>query len=539
MPKERYHYESRFLDFANPTKETTGCSNPTKYHFDDPRFPSLTDPQQAWSCGPVLRNPSFKNFSPRVGFAWDVTGKGKTAIRSGFGLYQELVNSGSAIMQIALSMPPYSTQSSVISNPTRKELSLPLTFGPGDLGNRLQTMAYDIQQEHSLQYNFTVEQQMPFGTGLAVSYVGLRGLHLWQVREGNPIPPTDIVNGAPAWFPFLCGGVRSAVNCSGAVPNPAYQRINPAYASFIRDTTGADSWYNSLQVVLNKRLSRGLEFQSAYTWSKSLDTTQGQFYFAECADTGGVEGASPLNARLDKGPSCFDLKHNWHLNLLYHFPNVKSDNFAAKFLHGWWMGNILTAQTGYPFTPLLTAGRSNNGVFSGQGATGIVDRVNVGTDTTSATFRCSGTGSAFPGAPPCSGGSVTYNYIPFDPHKVITGDPNGWFNPLMFRLEPAGFLGNASRGMLRGPGLSTWDVSLNKDTGLRFLGENAKVQFRLEIFNILNHANFSLPSTIGRVFTGALTDPAGASEAPIPNVGKIQTTATSSRQIQLALKLLF
>jgi hypothetical protein len=91
--------------------------------------------------------------------------------------------------------------------------------------------------------------------------------------------------------------------------------------------------------------------------------------------------------------------------------------------------------------------------------------------------------------------------------------------------------------MLRGPMLSTWDVSVNKDTGLPFLGESAKVQFRVEIFNILNHANFATPS--GRIFTGALTDPAGASEAPIPNVAKIQTTATSSRQIQLALKILF
>jgi hypothetical protein len=511
VPRERYKLESRFLNFA--------------------------DPAQSWTYGPVMRNPSLTNISPRIGFAWDVTGHGKTAIRSGFGLYQEVANFGSAISMQAFAMPPYSSQSSVISNPTRQVLSLPLTFGAGDLANRLQSLDYNLHQPHSLQYNFTVEQQMPFGTGLAVSYVGFRGLHLWQVREGNPILPTNFVSGAPAWFPFLCGGVPSAATCAGGVPNPAYQRVNPNYASYIQITTAGDSWYNSLQVVLNKRLSHGLQFQSAYTWSKSLDTTQGQSYFADCADTAELQGLSPLNTRLDKGPSCFDLRHNWHLNLLYHFPNLKSDNFAAKFLHGWWVGNIATAQSGFPFTPLLNVGRSNNGVLSGQGATGIVDRVNVGTDATSATFRCSGTASAFPGAPPCAGGSVTYQFIPYNKDKVITGDPNMWFNPLMFRLEPAGFLGNASRGMLRGPMLSTWDVSVNKDTGLPFLGESAKVQFRVEIFNILNHANFATPS--GRIFTGALTDPAGASEAPIPNVAKIQTTATSSRQIQLALKILF
>jgi hypothetical protein len=512
VPNERYGRQSRFLNFADPT--------------------------QTWTYGPVMRNPSLLNFSPRVGFAWDLMGNGKTAIRSGFGLYQDVATFGTAIFQDALAQPPYSTQSSVNSNPTGRLLTLPLTFGPADLGNRLQSMAYNLNQPYSLKYNFTVEQQMPFGMGLAVSYVGLRGIHLWQVKEGNPVFP-QIVNGAQGWFPFLCSGVPSAVTCPGAVANPAYQRINPNYASFIDIATGGDSWYNSLQVLLNKRLSHGLELQSAYTWGKSLDDTQGQFFFADCAATGEWGGASPTNTRLDKGPSCFDLKHNWHLNLLYHVPNISSNNFVAKLVRGWWVGNIVTAQSGYPFTPQLNANRSNNGEWVGQGAIGIQDRVSLGTDNTSATFSCSGTGSAFPGAPPCSNGHVTYQFIPYDSSKVITGNPNMWFNPLMFRLAPAGFQGNAARGLLRAPGLAAWDISVNKDTSLPFLGETGKLQFRVEIFNILNHANFdALDTNTGRVFTGTLTDPAGAA-APVANVGKITATATSSRQIQLALKIVF
>jgi len=529
VPRERYGIESRFLN--------------------------LTDPTQTWTYGPVMRNPTLHNFSPRVGFAWDIRGNGKTAIRSGFGLYQDLANFGSAILQIPLGMTPYARQNIISSNPLRQLLPVPLQFPdtpltsvcasdlpPANCSNRLQTMAYDLDQPRSLQYNLTVEQQMPRGVGLAVSYVGFRGIHLWQVREGNPIPPTDIINGSPAWLPYLCGGVASAVPCFApvaTVANPAYHRLNPGYASVILIKTSADSWYNSLQVVLKKRLSRGLEFQSAYTWSKSLDTTQGQLYFADCTDQAELEGTSPFNARMDKGPSCFDVRHNWHMNMLYHIPSINSDRLAAKFLRGWWVGNIITARTGFPFTPLVSVGRSNNAVFAGQGTSGIVDRPNVGTDTTTATFRCSGTSSAFPGAPPCSNGSVSYQFIPYDKDKVMTGDPNAWFNPLMFRLAPTGLQGNASRGLLRGPGLSTWDLSLNKDTGLPFLGESTKLQFRAEIFNLLNHANFSLPASIGRVFVGTLTDAAGVSEAPIPNVGKITTTATSSRQIQLALKVIF
>src|SRR5436309_1865 len=529
VPRARHHHESRFLNFADPT--------------------------QNWTYGPVMRNPSLKNFSPRVGFAWDVRANGKTAIRSGFGLYQDLANFGSALLQIVSGMVPYSRQNIVSSNLQRLPLSIPLQFpdipitsvcardlAPADCPNRLQTMAYDLDQPRSLQYNLTLEQQMPLGIGLAVSYAGFRGIHLWQVREGNPIPPTGTINGSPAWLPYLCGGVASAISCPApvaTVPNPAYHRINPGYASVILVKTLGDSWYNSLQMVLKKRLSRGLEFQSAYTWSKSLDTTQGQLYFADCTDQAELEGTSPLNSRIDKGPSCFDLRHNWHLNLLYHIPTINSDRLAAKFLRGWWVGNIVTVRSGFPFTPLVSVGRSNNAVFAGQGTTGIVDRPIVAADTGSATFRCSGTASAFPGAPPCSNGSVTYQFIPFDKDKAITGDPNGWFNPLMFRLAPTGFLGNGSRGMLRGPGLSTWDLSLNKDTAWPFLGESTKLQFRAEIFNLLNHANFSIPASIGRVFVGTLADPAGASEAPISNVGRITTTATSSRQIQLALKVIF
>jgi hypothetical protein len=520
VPREANGIESRFLNFADPT--------------------------QTWTYGPIMRNPSLKNFSPRVGFAWDVNGNGRMSIRSGFGLYYDVATMGTALNQIPSASPPFSSGSTISSNAQRLVLPVPVTFPaasgslcasdlpPDQCTNRLQGMNYNVGQPRSLQYNFTFEHALPLGMGLGVSYVGSRGMHLWQVREGNPIPPTNSINGSPAWMPFLCDGTASAVPCAATVAttsNPVYRRINPAYASNIEINTFGESWYNSLQVLLRKRLSHGLDFQANYALGKSTDTTQGPLFTGECADVGLFEGISPLNPQNDKGPSCFDVLHNFHVNVLYHLPNIKSDGLLAKFFNGWWMGNIVSAHSGLAFTPLLNVGRSNNGNYAGFGTQGIVDRPDVGADTTSATFRCSGTGSAFPGAPPCANGSVTYTYIPYNKDTVITHDPNGWFNPLMFRLAPAGTQGNAPRGVLRGPGLFNWDLSLNKDMG--------RLQFRAEIFNILNHTNFALPASVGRTFVGTLTDAAGASEAPIANVGRITQTATPSRQIQLALKFIF
>jgi Carboxypeptidase regulatory-like domain/TonB dependent receptor-like, beta-barrel len=484
--------------------------------------------------GPVMRDRTHLNFSPRIGFAYDVTGHGTTSIRGGFGIYYDIANIGMALEQTALSSLPFSSLIDVV-NFQKAVFTVPFTIPPGNVDNTPQGIDYNAYQPHLVQYNLTVDHQFPANMALSVSYAGSRGAHLWTITDGNPeLPSTNIIPGVRMW--------------NGILSHP----INPNIGSVTGTTTNSASWYNALEVVLNKRFGHGLQFQSAYTWSKLLDTNQGQEDVSDCnnAPPPGLEGVDPLRPLTDKGPACFDVASDWHLSLLYSLPSIRSGGFLSKVTNGWSVGNIVSIESGYAFTPVETSNRSNSNVLQGQ-----FEWLNYGTATVA------------PGQTGPNGQVNTTNvtFIPFDKSKVITGNPNQWFNPLMFDLQPTVFdssipgadptngsyywgqLGNTGRNILRGPGLGTWDFSLRKDTKVGFLGEAGSIEFRAEFFNLLNRPNFGMPDP--RAFLGDPSNSGTYSEAPlgsgpgnptgIGTVGKITTTATTSRQIQLALKVIF
>jgi Carboxypeptidase regulatory-like domain/TonB dependent receptor len=462
--------------------------------------------------GTLVGDPSYHDFSPRIGFAWDVFGDGRTSVRGGFALLYDIANLGIEFIQAGIATPPYANAYTV-PNTTGATLTLPLPVPTTLQNSSPQVINHEYKQPHMYDFNLSIERQLPFGTALSVAYAGSRGINLWQITEGNPRCPTQnptVPQGCSAITLFSGPTQWVSPNSVGSTPPPSTNaRLNSFWSEIQYDNATGESWYNSLQINLTKRVTHGLEFQSAYTWSKSLDDSQGEL----APDVGGSQVLwieNPFNPKSDWGPSIFDARQNWRFNLLYHLPGVHSDKMAAKALNGWWIGSIVAIQTGNPFSPLIGSDREQVGIFTGAN----IDRPSYVTSANRA--------GAQAGA------------VPYNPGNLIVGSPNEWYNPNMFTLQPTGTIGTVGRDSITGPGLATWDFSLNKDTALHMLGEQGKLQFRAEVFNLLNKPNFGLPNAT--VFSGTAAD---HTEPPLSTAGVISATSTDPREFQFSLKILF
>jgi hypothetical protein len=443
---------------------------PVDIYGRDSALPSLTD--RTPTVGPLYLNPTLKNFSPRVGFAWDIFGDGKTSARGGYGVYFNTNNQQNLI--VTVTNPP-ATPRPVIANPT-----FPVPSFTGSISIR--PVQYNLDNPYTQVWNVNLQRELWFDTVVTVGYAGSRGVHLLRSNDVNIPTPTFRPDGTP-FFPT--GQLR---------PNTAFTTIE------LKSSDG-NSWYNAMVFEVRKRFSKGLTAQSSYTFSRNIDTTQASTFFSDA--TNGTTTAFPEfpGFEYNKGLSDYHAKHNWVFNFTWDLPFARGmKGVAGKFLDGWQLSGLGQLRSGNPLTVFVARNRSRS-QWSPSLAPGIgFDRPNIA-----------------PG---------------FDARSAVTGDPAGYFNPAAFRLQPAGTLGNLGRGVFIGPNLRNFDFALMKNTRWSRLGDNTVIQLRLEAFNLFNHANFGNPSLIA--FTGAADN-----EQPLSTFGLIRSTVTSSRQIQLGLRLTF
>jgi Carboxypeptidase regulatory-like domain len=435
---------------------------------------------------------------PRIALAWSPF-SAKTVIRAGFGMYNDLQDAlGYRADQNAPFNPTFTTPLTVSQLPINPAGPFPAAAKliPGGVQP-------DMKTPTLISYSLRIQQQLSPNTSLTIGYVGSHGYHELIGIDANepfpvicpltPCPPTY-----PATFPV---GIANRPVPAGTFFVPTTTRANPAIANTWSWFSEGVSSYNALQVDVNRRFSGGLTLRGVYTFSKVLD--DGDSLNATTSGGGPALASNPFNLRSDWGLGTFDVRHVAVINASYALPVGHGrrflrdiGGFTNTLAGGWTVNSIVTLQGGFPFSPQLSYNPSNNGDTRNP----VRPFVNP----------------AFTG-------------------PVILGKPTRWFDPNAF-LTPVftpgamaaangGFYGNVGRDTLIGPGLGTWDFSVLKDTRIR---ESLNLQFRAEIFNLLNRANFNLPNAV--VFT-----PSGVS----PTAGVITSTSTTSRQVQFGLKLLW
>ena len=423
---------------------------------------------------------------PRLGIAWKASNNPRaTVVRAGFGMYNDLQDAlGYRTDQNAPFNPTYSLATEPVSRLPLATTSVPAAakLVPGGVQPNMQTPTV-------ISWSFRVQQEITPNTALSVGYIGSHGYHeLIGVDANEPFPVICPASPCPTTYPktFPSGIAGTAVN-PATYYVPTATKANPALNNTWTYFSEGDSSYNALQADFTHRLSAGLLLRGSYTWSRTIDDGS-----SLNATTSGGEPAlvsNPFNLGADRGLANFDVRHVGAISLSYLLPFASHTSGLTKALaSGWALNSIITLQAGFPFTPQLSYNPAN----TGDSRNPVRPFVNP----------------AFTG-------------------QVILGNPNQWFNPAAFLAPPnnSGFYGNLGRDTLIGPGLATWDLSAFKNFALR---ESLHLQLRGEFFNVLNHVNFNTPNAI--VFT-----PTGVS----PTAGIITSTSTTSRQIQLALKLLW
>jgi hypothetical protein len=453
-PSERY---DRFVNFDQDTKSLRRINSETDKLYRDNK----------------------DNLQPRIGFAWDPWGDGKTSVRGGYSI---------------LADQPITNL--VTGNSSNPPLATPLTFnGAIRLNNAvdvarsagLSPAAVDPSFDNGYvqSWNLNVQREITPSLGMMIGYFGSKGTHLRISRNVN-----QFIDGVR---PFATLSANSAILPGAVVGN------------ITKIESGSNSSYNALWIAANKRLSHGLQFNASYTLSKSLDYNS--------LNSQGVVVQDSYNIRGDRGLSDYDARHRFVINAIYELPFR-----GNRLTEGWQVSTVTQLQSGNPVNILAGNPVAIPGTTLGA--------LNIASLTGLATLRPDQIGAIkIVGSP-----TQWFNAAVCDPR-----DPRGCPADAAFALpvsivdgRAVFHFGNLGRNVIIGPGFSNTDFSILKNTKI---AESLRLQFRAEFFDIFNHANFGQPGRVAQVGStsfGVIT----STRFPTGDSG-------SSRQVQFAMKLIF
>ena len=377
----------------------------------------------------------YNNFAPRLGFASDVRGTGKTIVRGGYGvffidpaltLYTRTVSTQPSVITVTTVNPqsfvdPYGGVAG--GNPFPRPRVQPSEFATYQYARPVSGGVLDPQAAtgYSQNWNLTVEQQLWSKVAVSAAYVGNLGVKILAPKQLNPAV-------------YVPGETPATTNA---------RRIYPGLGDVEIATPYQSSNYHSLQLNATSRASKGLTLLANYVWSKTIDngsaTVEGNTNWTRNSN----------DVRLDRGPADFDVRHRVNVTAIYDIPSWKGDGVVAAILRDWQVNGILTATSGLPFTVKSGTDRSLTGI-------GLDNADIVG-----------------------------------DPSRPSGADVTQWFNPAAFVQAAPGTFGTLGRNSQRGPGYASVDLALFRNIPIsgRF-----RIQFRAEAFNALNHTNFNNPN---------------------------------------------
>jgi hypothetical protein len=461
-----YHpnYQDHYLNTANFVPDIDTVVNGTKVHGAviipdggevniNPAFrdsiaptPILTASQAGISQN--LRYAQRTDFGPRVGFAWRLGTK--TVLRGGYGRFIEAL-SGTGLNSA------WAVQSSFVGRYTNSLVNgKPLYSFPNPFpANLAQPGTESFQLASELHYrdpkidqwNFTIERDLGFSTGLRITYDGSHGHDLGLQYNANQLPANTV-------------GVTAM----------ASQIAHPLFNSIAQTGSGARSNYHALTIAATRRFSKGLQFQSSYAFAKNLSNGGGANPTGFAGQTGGSV-SDRFNYDLDYGNVAFTRRHRFQTTFLY-APQVNVSNFILRHAaNGWELAGVLMMQTG-PFLTVITSGADPAGLGQGQTA----------------------------------GGTVRADYAPgnISPIPVNQG-PSQWINSAAFLVPKnnIGRFGNSPIGSVIGPGTQGLSLSLFRSVSFQ---EKVKLRMGVAAGNLLNHPNYATPAlTLGNATFGTIT----------------------------------